>query len=89
MGHDEKIESVKKLIVRNLAQLGEATSDLVGFYDQAATDQHIATADVTGFAAGGGTASKSDSQWSGSTGITGYTVGDIITCLKEKGLMKA
>ena len=46
------------------------------------------TGDVAGFAAGSGTASKSDSTWDGDLGSTGYTVGDIISVLKSKGMLK-
>ena len=48
-----------------------------------------ATGDVTGFAAGSGTASKSDSTWDGAAGTTGYTVGDIVTILKQRGFLEA
>jgi len=45
------------------------------------------TGDITSFAAGVGTASKSDSTWKGKTGATGYTVGDIVTALKNVGVL--
>ena len=45
--------------------------------------------DITGFAVGSGTASKSDSEWDGDVGSTGYTVGDIISILKKRGFLAA
>ena len=48
---------------------------------------HSATGDVTGFTAGSGTASKSDSVWGGASGSTKYTVGDIVTALKAAGIL--
>lgn len=45
------------------------------------------TGDITSFAAGVGTASKSDSTWKGPTGATGYTVGDIVGALKQMGVL--
>lgn len=45
------------------------------------------TGDVTSFAAGVGTASKSDSTWRGTTGTTAYTVGDIVSALKQMGVL--
>ena len=47
------------------------------------------TGNITGFAAGAGTTSKSDSEWDGDVGSTGYTVGDIVSILKKRGLLKA
>lgn len=44
---------------------------------------------ITGFAAGSGTASKSDSEWDGDVGSTGYTVGDLVSILKKKGFLAA
>jgi hypothetical protein len=47
----------------------------------------VSTTDVTGFTAGSGTASKSDSKWAGKTGASAYTVGDIVTALKSLGVL--
>ena len=46
------------------------------------------TGNVTGFTAGSGTPSKDDSTWDGDVGSTGYTVGDIVSILKAKGMLK-
>lgn len=48
---------------------------------------HSFTGNTTGFSAGVGTASKSDSTWKGNAGNTGYTVGDVITVLKKIGVL--
>lgn len=48
-----------------------------------------ATGEVTGFVAGSGTASKSDSVWAGASGSSAYTVGDIVTALKANGILGA
>jgi hypothetical protein len=45
------------------------------------------TGDITGFSAGAGTASKSDSKWAGPVGSTAYTVGDIVAALKQMGVL--
>jgi hypothetical protein len=45
------------------------------------------TGDVTGFAAGTGTAVVSGSKWAGKPGATAYTVGDIVTALKKIGVL--
>lgn len=71
------------------AQVGKSITEAVGFYGSAGAVQHSTTGNVTGFVAGSGTASKSDSVWAGASGATAYTVGDIVTALKALGLLKA
>lgn len=61
----------------------------VGFYGATPVAKHSTTGNVTGFSAGVGTASKSDSVWAGSTGSTAYTVGDLVTALKKLGILTA
>ncbi len=61
----------------------------LGLHGNAVPAQHSSTGDVTGFAAGSGTASKSDSEWDGDSGSTGYTVGDIVSALKDIGILAA
>lgn len=70
-------------------KIGTATSQKIGFFNAAPVVQPVASADVTGFAAGAGTASKSDSTWQGASGSSAYTVGGIITALKALGLLAA
>lgn len=44
---------------------------------------------VTGFVAGTGTAVVSGSKWAGASGASAYTVGDIVTALKNLGMLAA
>ena len=48
---------------------------------------HSTTGNVTGFAAGTGTAVVSGSKWAGASGATAYTVGDVVTALKRLGVL--
>lgn len=61
----------------------------IGFYGVAAVARQSGTGSTAGFIAGVGTQSRSDSVWAGSTGPTAYTVGDIVTALKNYGLLAA
>lgn len=70
-------------------KIGTATSQKLGFFNSTPVVQPIASVDVTGFAAGSGTASKSDSVWAGASGASAYTVGGIVTALKALGLLAA
>ena len=70
-------------------KIGTATSQKLAFYNSTPVVQPAATGSVTGFVAGSGTASKSDSVWAGTTGSAAYTVGDIVTALKALGLLAA
>ena len=45
--------------------------------------------DVTNFTAVGGTAATSTSTWTGASGASTYTVGDIVTALKALGILTA
>ena len=71
------------------SKIGTATTQKIGFYNVTPVVQPAASADVTGFAAGSGTASKSDSVWAGASGSSTYTVGGIVTALKALGLLAA
>lgn len=70
-------------------KIGTATTQKLGFYNVTPVVQPGVSTDVTGFSAGAGTASKSDSVWAGASGATAYTVGGIITGLKALGLLAA
>jgi len=60
----------------------------VGFYGATpVTTQPTAHAVTTGFAAGSGTAVLSGSTFTGNTGTTAYTLGDIVAALKSLGLI--
>ncbi len=68
-------------------KIGTATTQKLAFYNSTPVVQPAGTANVTGFVAGSGTASKSDSVWAGAAGSAAYTVGDIVTALKALGLL--
>lgn len=68
-------------------KIGTATTQKLGFYNVTPVVQPAASTDATGFVAGSGTASKSDSVWAGASGASAYTVGGIITGLKALGLL--
>ena len=48
-----------------------------------------ATATTGTFAAGAGTAALSGSSWVGNTGTRAYTVSDVVTALKQAGILPA
>lgn len=67
--------------------IGKSSTELVGFFGKSPVARTSSSGDITGFSAGSGTASKSDSTWTGASGSTAYTVGDIVTILKAYGLI--
>lgn len=69
--------------------LFQANETGIGFFAATPVVKPATTGSVTGFVAGSGTASKSDSVWAGAAGATAYTVGDIVTALKALGLLTA
>lgn len=69
--------------------IGKSSTEKVGFYGKAPVARPSSAGDATGFTAGSGTASKSDSVWAGASGSTTYTVGDIVTILKAIGILAA
>lgn len=71
------------------SKIGTATSQKLAFHNATPVIQYATTGTTTGFTAGSGTATKDDSTFTGNTGSTAYTIGDIVKCLKLKGLMAA
>jgi len=69
------------------AIVGNDPANPVGFYGEAGIAQYSTTGTTTGFTAGSGTASKSDSTFTGDVGTKAYTVGDIVKALKQLGLI--
>jgi len=49
--------------------------------------QPSTTGTVSGFTAGSSTATKVDSTYTGNSGSTAYTVGDIVLALKQQGFL--
>lgn len=84
--------TVGSTIVSNTSggvKIGTATNQKIAFFNSAPVAQQATTGTTTGFTAGSGTASKSDSTYTGNTGSTAYTVGDIVLALKNLGLLAA
>ena len=69
--------------------IGQNAADLVGMHGVTPVIQHATTGDATGFVAGSGTAAKDDSVFAGAAGSAAYTVGDLVTALKAKGILAA
>lgn len=70
-------------------KIGTATSQKIAFYNSTPIVQPATTGTVTGFTAGSGTAVKDDSTFTGDTGATAYTIGDVVKALKSLGLLAA
>jgi hypothetical protein len=61
----------------------------VGFYTTTPVAQQATTGTTVGFTAGAGTAANDDSTYTGGTGASAYTVGDLVLALKNYGLLAA
>ena len=70
-------------------KIATATTQKLGFYNATPVVQQATTGTTTGFTAGSGTASKSDSTFTGNSGSAAYTVGDIVLALKSLGFLAA
>lgn len=70
-------------------KIGTAAAQLIGFWNATPVVQPSTTGTTTGFTAGGGTATKDDSTYTGGVGSKAYTVGDIVLALKQAGIMAA
>lgn len=68
-------------------KIGTGATQKLGFYGATPVVQYATEGTVTGFTAGGGTAVKDDSVFTGDFGTRAYTIGDIVLCLKTCGLM--
>lgn len=71
------------------ARVGTSATEKVGFWGATPVARPSSAGDSTGFTAGSGFASNSDSEWAGASGSTTYTVGDIVTILKSIGILAA
>ncbi len=73
----------------NGTKIGTAATQKLGFWGATPVIQHTATGDVTGFVAGSGAHANVDSVYTGASGATAYTMGDIVTALKAAGFLAA
>jgi len=65
------------------------TDSTLGFFGSTPVAQPDTTGTTTGFTAGSGTAVLDDSTFTGDTGSTAYTIGDVVKALKDLGLLAA
>ena len=69
-------------------RIGTGTANCAGaFFNAAPVTQPNTTGTTTGFTASTGTTVVSGSTFTGNTGTTAYTIGDIVNALKKVGLM--
>jgi len=68
-------------------KIGTATSQKLGFYNAAPVVQYSTVGTTTGFTAGSGSAVLADSTFTGDSGATAYTIGDVVRALKTLGLL--
>lgn len=61
----------------------------IGLFNTSPVGQYSTTGTTTGFTAGSGTGVNDDSTFTGNTGSTAYTIGDIVRALKLLGIMAA
>lgn len=79
------VEAGKTLLAGDLAHTGTN----LGMYSATPVAQHSSTGQTAGFTAGAGTSVLDDSTFTGGTGSTAYTIGDVVRALKLIGLMAA
>lgn len=70
-------------------KIGTATTQKLGFWNVTPVAQYATTGTATGFTAGAGTNVQDVSTFTGNTGSTAYTIGDIVRALKLCGVMAA
>lgn len=70
-------------------KIGTATTQKLGFYNATPVVQQATAGTTTGFTAATGTAVLSGSTFTGNTGSTAYTIGDVVKALKALGFMAA
>jgi hypothetical protein len=71
------------------SKIGTSTSQKLAFYNSTPVVQPSTTGTTTGFTAGAGSAVDSAATFTGNTGSTAYTIGDIVKALKTLGLLAA
>lgn len=68
-------------------KIGTATGQKLSLWNVTPVIQPSSTGEATGFTAGGGTAVTHTSTFTGNSGSTAYTLGDIVKHLKAVGIL--
>lgn len=68
-------------------KIGAANTQKLGFWGATPTAQYATTGTTTGFTASTGTTVVSGSTFTGNTGTSAYTIGDVVAALKKSGIM--
>ncbi len=70
-------------------KIGTATTQKLGFWNATPVVQYSTTGTVTGYTSVGGSAVLSQSTFTGNSGSTAYTIGDLVLALKTAGFIAA
>lgn len=70
-------------------KIGTATTQKLAFWNVTPVIQPATTGTTTGFTVATGTAVLAGSTFTGNTGASAYTIGDIVLALKQAGIMAA
>jgi len=84
----EEAQGTISLQTSGVERIGISQGGVINFASALAIASVAGTTATTGtFAAGAGTAALSGSSWVGNTGTRAYTVSDIVSALKQAGIL--